>query len=352
MNARRHVAPFLAMASIISAAEPVTACPACNINNYLDDSVRSSHDIFVGRVIRQIDEHTAEVEVVRRLRTWYKVGSKVKTKMFHASKDIGKQFIFSDPTSWPPTFEVLPLEFEDEVLFLIQEKPSIANTLEAIRRVQGVSRRTQGIGLGYVWNHHEQAVGPIIDRLEALMCKVFSSGDVSFGEHRLGQLLKALFLKDSIRAKNFSVAWIDGLGRQTLKKVDWSSIPYRASSRGEFLRNMLIQGHRHGRLSAILFDRVCEILPTLSGVIQADVVFAMVLSNVDNPDEIHQILRNTDSGDMLALGLFFAGNHQASQWQHRVALGFWEKALSFAEREELKDAIGRRLEDSERFGRR
>jgi len=139
MNARGHIAPILAVAFIVLYPGRVLACPACNIHNYLAASVRSSTDIFHGEVLRQVDDKTAEIKVLRVLRGKRKIGAAVKSRMYGAKKYVGEEFIFSNPTSHQPTFEVLQLKHEDEVLFLIQKESSVDSVEEAIKRVQGVS---------------------------------------------------------------------------------------------------------------------------------------------------------------------------------------------------------------------
>ena len=115
------------VAFVVSAARFATAgyaCPNCNIHNHLAASVQSSTNIFHGKVLQQIDEWTVEVEVLKVLRGEHKVDSRVKSKIYGAKRYIGKEFIFSDPASWPPVFDALPLEFEDQALFLRRASPA------------------------------------------------------------------------------------------------------------------------------------------------------------------------------------------------------------------------------------
>ena len=58
------------------------------------------------------------------------------------------------------------------------------------------------------------------------------------------------------------------------------------------------------------------------------------------------------TADMLALGLYFAGNGESRWWQHEKAYAFWDKALSIAKQKELKTAIFKRIKDAERFHKR
>jgi len=55
-------------ASAVLYCARANACPECNIHNNLADSVRSSTNVFLGKVIGRIDDRTAEVEVLKVLR--------------------------------------------------------------------------------------------------------------------------------------------------------------------------------------------------------------------------------------------------------------------------------------------
>lgn len=414
MNSARHVTMLMAMALAVFRAERAVACPHCNIHNHLASSVQSSTNIFLGEVLRQVADGTAEIKVLKVLRGTHKVGSKVTSKMWRAERHVGERFIFSDPTSHPPTFEVLSPEFEDEVLFLIQEEPSVGNMEEAVKRVQGVSVVTQEIGMKYIEEHHDAALKPLLAELDSLMPAVFSGKEVFFGEHRLGKLVEALLLKSTDTGREFVFSQIDALPRQQPPPIEWKiwpvlvagaiglsillagllwlgmrvflrwRFPYNLrsllifvtvaslvlgcaawylspwldpvrrapSARGVFLRDMLCQTEKHQALSTAVKERMSEICLTLSGSMLAETVYAMLLAEVATPEELQTQLTNRESAEMLALGLYFAGNHEARWWQHEEAYALWDKALSVARKRELKAAIGRRIGDSERIWER
>jgi len=346
--------PTVAVAAIgILCTRIAEACPNCNIYNYLAGSVQSASNIFHGKVVRQIDVRTAEVEVLKVLRGKYKVGSKVKSEI-HGSMDyIGENFIVSDPTSWPPTFEILPLEFEDEILFLIQKEPDVQSTEDAIKRVQGVSVLTQGIGMEFLTNHYDEAAGPLISDLERLMPDVFSSDDVFFGEHRLGKLLEALMSRESASAEKFALSYISKIDKADRQTIDWNSIDHHASSRGVFLRDMLTHSQKHKGLSESLRQQLVAKLPGLLGKTSADVVYALVLSTSGTTDDLHKVvMADHTSVDMLALGLYFAGNYKSGWWAHEIAYAFWDKALAIANQDQLRVAISERIKRSEKFHKR
>ncbi|MCP4156800.1 MAG: hypothetical protein GY757_54305 [bacterium] len=329
-------------------AEQANACPACNIHNYLAKSVRNSTKIFHGKVIRQINKYKADVEVLKVLRGKVRVRSRVQCRMYNSKEYTGQKFIFSNPISREPmfgaspTFEVLHLEYEDEVLFLMKKKPAVKNLKEAVKRVQGVSVMTQDIGMKYLTAHYDKAKAPLVTELERLMPEVFSGKDIFYGEHRLGKLLEALLLRESQHAKEFTFSYIDQLTKLKGESIDWASFPYKASARGVFLRDLLKHSQKHKELAAALRTRLQAILPKLSGSTLADCVYAVAASKTETADGVCKLMSEDASADMFALGLFFAGNYNSRWWAHKEAKEFWNKALSITKQKELKSAILKR----------
>lgn len=400
--------------SILLGVGRAEGCPHCNIYNYLGTSVQSSTNVFVGEVLGQADERTARVKVLQVWRGTHEVGSHVTNPMWQAHKHVGEEFIFSNPTSHGPTFENLPLEFEDEVRFLIQEPPTVNSIEEAIQRVQGVSIVTQEIGMKYIEQHHEAALEPLLAELESLMPQVFSGKETFFGEHRLDGLIGALLVKPTDTGKEFVFSQIDALPHNQPPFMGWTGfavlvveavvlsillagvvwaatrlfarrrfpssfrsflkftmiagvilgcalwylcpwlglLPRAPSARGVFLRDMLSQTKKHPELCAAVKEHALEVSPTLSGPTLAETVYAMVLAGLATPEELQTRLKGRMSAEMLALGLYHAGNYQSMWWQHEDAYALWDKAVAIAGTVELKAAINGRIRANERFWKR
>ena len=82
-----------------------------------------------------------------------------------------------------------------------------------------------------------------------------------------------------------------------------------------------------------------EMCSTRKDAALADAVYAMVLAGVATPEQLQETLTNERSADMLALGLYFAGNDRSRWWDMDLAHSFWEKSLSVARTRRLKTAI-------------
>jgi len=331
---------------------PAVACPHCNIHNYLGSSVKSSTNIFEATILREIDEKTAEVEVTKTLRGGHKAGGKVQTVMYGGKNHIGKKFIFSDPTSWPPKFEVLPLECEEEILFLLQKEPAIKDMKEGVRVVQMISVQAQGAGRKYIEEHHEAAVPLLIAELNSLAPQVFSTNEVFFGEYRLGKLFEALLVKPTDAGKQYVLGQLEVLTKRGSSGVDWKSIPYGATSRGVFLRDILKEAQKQKELSPLVLKRMQEIYPALAGLELADATYAMVLSGSEKIETLQAKAAAADKKDPFALGLYFAGNYASSWWAHEQAYKCWDAAAEHAVNLELRKKIAERIKDSEGFFKR
>ena len=349
----RFIPIFMLVSVIIFlSTTAAVACPDCNIHNNLAKSVRSSNDIIIAEVIRKLDDNTAEVKVTKVLRGNRQAGEMVTFKLSEADKKIGKSFIFSNPTAWPPRYEILPNELEDEVTFLIKEKPSVDNIQDAVKRVQGVSVETKRIGMDYIRNHHNAAIKPLIAELNTLMPQVFTKDDICFGENKLNQLVEALFLEPTDAGKNFALAQIDAFGAKNQTEIAWKANPMYPSSYGIFLKNLLCQTQKHQLIAATINIHLKQIYQKLSGSVLAEASFAVILSDVASPEELNSWIKSDEAVDMLALGIFFAGNDEASWWQYDKAYDLWDTALFIAKKQELHDMISQRIADSEQHWKR
>ncbi len=115
---------------------------------------------------------------------------------------------------------------------------------------------------------------------------------------------------------------------------------------------MLDHSQKHKDLAATLRSALSAELPRPTGKLLADSVYALVVSGLDTGDSVQKMLGANKSGDMVALGFYFAGNYESSGWQHEQAYAFWDKGLSFATQKELKEAITKVVADSERLWER
>jgi hypothetical protein len=109
-------------------------------------------------------------------------------------------------------------------------------------------------------------------------------------------------------------------------------------------------GHtmRNPELSNAVKNRLLDACPNLARPMLAETICAMVLANMMRPDEVQTQLGGQISMNTAAIGLYLAGEHDSTWWQHEEARAKWDEARKLAGRGDLKAAIDRRIAESER----
>jgi hypothetical protein len=275
----------------------------------------------------------------------HKVGDKAQMEMYDADQYLGERWIFSDPTSGPPAFEVLPPEFEDEVLFLLQKDPAVQDLKEAVRRVQGVSVAAQEASRDYIREHHGQAVEPLLAELRTLGEAVFSEKEVFYGSYRMRKLAEALLLEPSPQGEEYVLDAIRSWETLRPSKIDWDKAPRVPSARGEFLKDLFASIPQDSALRGKARNALRGVFPRLKGGSVPEMVQALLLSGLETPDSLLLIRDETQDADLLALGLYQAGNVKDGGWQWKAAAAYWRKASALASKLQLKHAIEEELAD-------
>jgi len=214
------------------------ACPACNIYNYLAESVVGSSNIVVGKLGARLDNSRVKVEVRRVLRGAYQAGQVVEMEAWTKPEDVGMVYIFSDP--WDePSFRVLELPFEEEVRFLLRladsetrdhksapnvgRIPGIGNHLspetlvkykvkdvdEAIILVQGWSNESKAVGMDYLHQCKPFPSQKVIHAIESIRRALAPGKEVFSAQNRLGNLVEALMLAPDSEARAFMLAQVE-----------------------------------------------------------------------------------------------------------------------------------------------
>jgi hypothetical protein len=112
---KRRSLGLLAIAAVgcLLVAARILACPMCNIHNYLGLSVRSSSQVLV---VKAVEGEKDQFQVARVLRGSDRL---LGMKLYGARERFTQGYILCNPSSEPPTFEILPLDMEEEVAWLI-----------------------------------------------------------------------------------------------------------------------------------------------------------------------------------------------------------------------------------------
>jgi hypothetical protein len=359
---------------------PVLACPYCNIFNYLAASVRSSTEISVAKVVKVTAEDQAQVQVVRVIRGPFKDGQLLNQKLWNAKAYDGQTLIFCNPTSWPPNFETLPAELEEEVAWLIStaphmegpgqneqegpgtpplsqaEKQSVKNIETALRRIQGISNASRSAGLDWIKEQKSFPSAQIRSALLSTRAPSKTAGELTWQPHRQACLLEALMLSPTLENQKFlkdevswclsklsgSIIWtnfwdINGAPAKYLmalvsltssewKPERWASLDPGKRPESKELRQNLVQ-------------QILAVAPTLEDGSLAQIVWALSEWNLVPATDLAKLAKNQNQKDAIALGLYLANRQKVGTFSNNEGLPAMRVALVLAKQAQLKEVI-------------
>lgn len=304
----------------LHAAASTNACPACNIYNKLGRSLADSANVVVGKLAARMDDNEILVEVIRPLRGSYRPGQTYVMRAW-TLEPAGKLLIFSDSKRFQPTFPVLDMQFEDEVLFLLN-RPKIDNVDEAIRRVQGWSNESRDAGMAYLRQCKPFPSAKLIEATESARKLLFAGKKVWGAQNRLGNLIEALMLSDDEEGQDYLLRQVELYLKQREGSLDWSKIPRVVTDRGEWLTALVgLAGkewdhRRHAaenpyrkpqpQLREKEKQMMLKALPDLGGVVLAETVYALCETGASTPKQLLSLLKPSQSKDEFALGVLWS----------------------------------------------
>jgi hypothetical protein len=350
-------AAIVLLALVFVASVRVSACPACNIHNYLAESVLQSTNIVVGRLSARADGERVTVEVIRTLRGSYRPRRVIEMQAWTQPADTGKVFIFSDPWDYP-SYPVLEMDFEDEVQFLLRlgelERASLSGrarsdagnaahispkTLrryrvsgvdEAIRRVQGWSNESKDVGMEYLFRCKPFPTRQIIDTIGLVRDGLFAGKEAGSAPNRLGNLVEALMLVESAEAEGYMLEQTKPCLQQNEQSVDWTKIPRAVGPRGEWLTELLglaggewthwsyaaTNSHRkvHPQLVEKQKRTVLAALPQLRGLVLSEAAYALYETEGTTLEQLLPLLESSPSKDEFVLGIYWSASRKAGPW--------------------------------------
>lgn len=340
------------------------ACPNCTISVDLPPSVASATNIYLGRVVRPLDQRQVEVRVERVLRGPLTKGQLVKVPMrrsgiplIRAKEDLGRLLLLSDPTpgenDW--TYPVLDPEFEDEVRFLMQKKPrKLTSAAQAIVVAQGISDEASNAGLHYLRRHRAEVTAPLIKAAEHLTSALVSNRAHYWDWIRLQNLVRALVGKVGPASPAFAKVRAYVLQEaqrfldHTWRPLDVKAILDPAVPTVRDLSPHCLRGRVLGvvlantelpSLRAEIRRRVESAYPKLDGEGIACAVSTLVSTAVSKPASLTP-LKQAEKNDAIAAGLYDA----AGALRGAPARAALRHAASMTRNAALLKAIADRLE--------
>lgn len=347
----------------LSVTDEALACAGCNIHNYLTESVCSSKNICVGRLVARLPQYRVEVVVERVLRGSLQIGDRFKTEGYTEASDLGRSFVASDPTGGNTRFELLPASYEDEVRFLTRygymesfmypidvhaprPRPVITDLDEAIRCCQGYSNESRQIGNEYI------AALPThpIDELLAAFERLEARGAARSYEGSC--LIATMMIKPDRRVESLVYEQVRKFLFAPPSSVDWNNLPSWPTIEGNFITNILdvargecgpwYAGYRPAQKRTHLSIRVnvrellINMFDDMSEAAIADATFALISTNTLRPEELVPFATTELQRNGMALGLLQVTNEQSMGRSPRKPMPPLEVGLKLATRIELR----------------
>lgn len=346
--------PFLLLVSLLLGwPGTIQACPACNIYNYLAESVAGSTNIVIGKLVARESDSEVKVQVIKSLRGPRKAGDFIRLNAWCGPEAVGQTYIFSDP--WDnPSFPMLEMDCEAEVKALIRmadlesknpNRPArmryspgegfaeytlqhypVRDLAEAISLVQGWSNESFALGLKYLHRYKPAPTRELIAAISPLKDELLSGNERNSTENRLGNLLAALLMATNQTAEIFMLEQTRACLVPTNQPVDWTQPRYGSSNRGDLLAKLLgLTGtnwtHRsfaqaipyrvpHIKLQAAQKQFLLETLPYLQGMQLADTVYAIYETQILPTDQLITLAKASKDHNEFALGVFWSARRQ------------------------------------------
>lgn len=333
---------FFLVSLSFSAFTVLTACPACNVHNYLYSSVLKSPVIYKGVVIEDCGEGRASVVVLNVIRadSSFKnsVSDTVVTRLHTPGEKIGETFIFLNPGfSRGPTFELLSDQYETEIIFLSDTSREIKDVTEAILMVEGVSTHSNRMGMDYIENNYLECFDSLTVRINSFRTESFSNPDMFFANYRMGNLCRALLLKESPEAENFIFSQIDSVSNYMFTDIDWNKPPFRGETpAGEMLRSFLTESGEFKLLNGKILSRY--FLEMSDSDNNSGVYFAYAFSFTEFKIKVFQDLNGIQK-NRVATGMVLAALWNKYWFRHNERDFLAQSALKLSTDETLNSFI-------------
>lgn len=340
---RLALATLAGLLVLILTATNCPACPMCNIHNYLYESVATSKNIFVAKVVKAAGERKAEAEVIRVLRGGHKPGGKVEVELWKPAENIGKTYVFSDPASMGPDFPSLPIFYEEEVQFLIAlsdsqgyrgmrprkvhgeakpPPPKTQNVAEALRQACYYSNAGRHFGLAYIEKLKMHPAAEIIRALDAL-----DKTPEVHRPHHMRCLIHALLLRRTQQGEKWVLDVIRKAVAAPPRKMDYEKVDYWTPYEAERLKALVgcsdpnwqvipfcNMEFNRARLPG-LRDKQIKILldtyPKMGLAAMADATYALCATKLATAEKLEALLKDATNRDGMVLGLYWTEMRRA-----------------------------------------
>lgn len=222
----------------------ISACPACNIHNYLSSSIKSSSQIYKGKVLRSIDNNKALIIVESILKKdstmSIEIGDSIQEYVYDAFEKIGKSYIFSNPMAIGIKFPILDHYFEEEIKLIIKDS-SLVNVNEALILLNGVSSvSNRKAWIFFEGNKTDSISNLLLKNLTLLLDSCKLNKDYPFYDHRIRSNVSILLKLNDNHINNGLINLIYSINYSEYETYEWTDKTYnKQSGAGSFLRYLI-----------------------------------------------------------------------------------------------------------------
>jgi hypothetical protein len=266
---------------------------------------------------------------------------------------IGRKRIFSDPENVnPPTFEILTIEMENEVRFLIDPLARVKSIDEAIFLVQCVSYEAQEKGAYYLENLKVSATKPIIKEILSVKSNLFNGSESYDGEQNLMKLTNVLPVGIDNEAGAFVKDEIGKLISGKFPDLKWDEIR-KCDIRGQYLEWLLDVSKHNPPLYQEMRKALIDFASTADGAGLTCALYALLRNDSLGVKAIDKMISKFDQNkkDYAALAFYYLGDDAANWWNWRSACPSLKKALEMAKKQELIKALEKEIKSAKEDGR-
>lgn len=297
-------------------ASEVSACPMCNIHNYLYASVNASTKIYRGKVVASKKDNKATIEVLEIIKNedkkTLKVGELIVQYLFDAEDKIGNEYIFSNPMMSGVKFEILDTRHEWEVKYLIDSTRSVSSVTEAIRLLECVSRKSNQDGLDYIKANFETAYDSLYFRIAEFRNECQANSSDFYNAYRLTNLTNAFLIQNDSRTRQLLLEEIKSIQVFDPGIITVDSLKYNGSSPlGEYLRQIL-KSSQKTEFNTELIAKYIDVLNDSST--SSGIYFAYALS-FNNVEDFNKLTIGDNNVTFITLGLLSSALWYRAYWQ-------------------------------------
>jgi len=313
------------------------ACPACNIHNYMGNSIRISNNVFVGKVVTNT-KSKSYVKVINVIKGDIQINKKIQMAYVYHQK--GDTAIFCiDPSHEQmqfPFYSEYDINDLQEVAFIVKEDSVVTDLNTALMCITGNSYEAASMGIEF-FKRNPKYSGNLLKLYDSINNAAINN-NVKYFEWKNASITEALLIRNDEFTQTTVLNVLDIFLNPQTENINWDSLDLSESKTGIILHHLLAFSQQHDVLHKLIVDKILSSLPQLTNHQLADFTFAILYSkSIDNKALISKI--SLTNRDAFALGLFYTGNKLAYYNNKSLAQQYLLSSLEICSNPKLRKSI-------------